>query len=72
MKFQNPVKSLGVLGLIILITSSIDLLFYLPTSGDVFPFVAMKVLFGFAGAYFVWEHLLKPAMGKTGYLSDTK
>ncbi|MEP0355870.1 hypothetical protein [Paraglaciecola sp.] len=59
MNFQKPLKSLGVLGVVIFFTSIIDLIFYWPATDYELFFMAKKVLFLFAGAFIAWEHLIK-------------
>ncbi len=61
MNTQKPLKSLGILGLVIFFTSVVDLVFYWPATNYELLFMTKKVLFGFAGAFIAWEHLIKPS-----------
>lgn len=54
----------GSVCLLLAITSIVDLLFYIPTTGSIAFFIGKKVLFTIAGAYGFWQFIVKPWQNK--------
>ena len=53
------------IGVLLLVTGVIDIIFYWPVDGEIWVFLIKKIFYVVVGSLLIWDYLIKPLRANT-------